>query len=503
MPSARIMGAFIKILHVTLLLSSFGFTLQSSEFLQCFNDYDVELKCSFSAKPDTCAEYELGASRLNTDNLCTSRFVEIRPGECECRLHMKDGFVLYEILVINLMKGDKIWHTTNISTEGSLKPKRPIITSVTQNMNGDFFVTLNTTYTRKTFMDYLEVELEYAIDGSNDYVTQNVGKVRHSYEIVGRKLQPNSKYVVKARVKSNYPPNKTFSDYSEPYVFSTPQSLQNILRIIMPTLCIILIICISSVYFWFNRIIKPWWDKIPTPKFSTHFVKQVPQLLSFQTELSAVSLDSSANHIIKNTCVVQSEDSYKIYNPSLGKGIETSSLVYLLAENQSVNRNGSEGAGVEHQSTNTKQSCKSQKSDELFSGICNQDSGISNRTYLLSDSSSSSTFEQPAVNSGPSKNFPVSSENLDLMLQMDLDYYKLSGSTASGNSKLIPITPPSSEMAVDLLHHIAGDVGDHKALSSYNDLIIEKPFSTKKPQDALFSAHDGFVIPMEDGYQAF
>ncbi|KAK3534351.1 hypothetical protein QTP86_014270 [Hemibagrus guttatus] len=473
----------------------------SPEFLQCFNDYDVELKCSFLTKPDTCAEYNLSASRLNTDSLHTCHFVEIHPGECECRLHMKDGFVIYEIIVINLMKGDKIWHTTNISTEGSIKPRRPIITSVTQNMNGDFSVTLNTTYTKKTFLDYLEVELKYGIDGSNKYVTKHVGKVHHSSEIVGRTLQPNSKYILKARVKSNYPPNKTFSDYSEPYMFSTPQSLQNILRIIMPTLCIILIICISSVYFWFNRIIKPWWDKIPTPKFSTNIVKQVPHLLSFQTEFSSVSLDSSANHISKNTCVVQSEDSYKIYNPSLGKGIGTSSLAYLLAEHQRVNRSGSEDAGVEHQSTNTEQLCKNKKSDELISGTWNQDSGLSNRTYLLSDFSSSSTSKQPAVNSDLSKNFLVSSENLDLMMQMDLEYYKLSGSTALGNSKLIPITPP--KMAVDLLDHIVGDVGDHKALSSCNDLIIERPFSAKKPQDVLLSAHDGFVIPMEDGYQAF
>ncbi|KAK2868206.1 hypothetical protein Q7C36_000077 [Tachysurus vachellii] len=491
------MGALIIILHVTLLLSSFSFT-ESSAFLQCFNDYDIELKCSFLSEPNSCSQYKLSVTRLK--RLYTCHFIEIRHGECECRLEMKDGFVIYEILVIKLLKGDEIWHTTSISTEESIKPRRPIITSVIQKKNGDFSVNLNTTYPEKmkTFLDYLDVELQYGIVGSNVNVTEHVGNVHNSYEIVGRKLQPNSKYIIKARVKSNYPSNKMFSDYSEPFVFSTPQSLQNILRIIIPTLCILLIICISSVYFWFNRIIKPWWDEIPMPKFSTNFVKQVPQLLSFQTEFSSLSLDSLANHISKNTCVeVQSEDPYKFYNPSTGKGIEKASLAYLLASHQNMKTNGSEHTGFKHQSTNTNQSCRNQQSDELSSGIWKQESGISNKTYLLSKSSMSSIYKQPA-NQDSSKNSEVFSENL----QMDFEYYKWAGSTTSGNYNLISIATPNTEMSVDLLYHSVGGVVDHKALSYCNDLIIEKSFNTKKPQDVLFSASDDILIPMEDGYQA-
>ncbi|XP_027014046.2 uncharacterized protein LOC113650130, partial [Tachysurus fulvidraco] len=476
-------------------LQGFSFT-ESSEFLQCFNDYDIELKCSFLAEPSSCSQYKLSATRLNTERLYTCHFIEIHRGECECSLQVKDGFVMYEILVINLLKGDEIYYTTNMKTEESIKPRRPIITSVIQKKNGDFSVNLNTTYPdRKTFLDYMDVELQYGIVGSNVYVTEHVVNVRNPLEIVGRKLQSNSKYIIKARVKSNYP-SKMFSDYSEPFVFSTPQSLQNILRIIIPTLCILLIICISSVYFWFNRIIKPWWDKVPMPKFSTNFVKQVPQLLSFQTEFSSLSLDSLANHISKNTCVeIQSEDPYKFYNPSTGKGIETASLTYLLASHQSVNTNGSEHTGFKHQSTNTNQSCRNQQSDELSSGVWKQESGISNKTYLqLGKSSISSIYKQPA-NQDSSENSEVSSENL----QMDFEYYKCGGSTTAGNYKLISVTPPNTERSVDLLDHGIGDVVDHKALSYWNDW---KSFNGKKPQDVLFSANDDIVIPMEDGYQA-
>lgn len=166
---------------------------------------------------------------------------------------------------------------------------------------------------------------------------------------------------------------------------------------------------------------------------------------------------------------VQSEDPYKFYNPSTGKGIETASLAYLLASHQSVNTNSSEHTG----------------------------SGISNKTYLLSKSSMSSIYKQPA-NQDSSENSEVSSENL----QMDIEYYKWGGSINSGNYKLISITPPNTEMSVDLLDHSVGDVVDHEALSYCNDLIIEKSFNAKKPQDVLFSADDDIFIPMEDGYQA-
>ncbi|KAB5535934.1 hypothetical protein PHYPO_G00123600 [Pangasianodon hypophthalmus] len=491
--TAKIMGALVIILQAILLLSSFGFT-ESSELLQCFNDYDTELKCSLTlAEPNSCSENQLSASVYS--RLFTCHFDEIRPGACECRIQVQ-GFVLREIFTVNVLKGNKAWHTDNISTEASIKPRRPIITSVIQKTNGDFLITLNTTYIQKTFSESLVVELQYGIDGSNDYVTQLLRNGQTAYELVGRNLQPNSKYILRARVKSNYPPNKTFSEYSEAHVFKTPQSLQNLLKIIIPILCLILIICISSIYFWFNRILKPWWDKIPTPKFSTNFVKQVPQLLLLQTEFSSVSLDSTANHNAKKICVessqVQGEDSH--CSLSLGKGVDSAPLIYSTTAYERVDENSSEGVRFElekgHQSANANQVYENQQSNEFSSGI-------KNRSYSQSNSSGSSFFNHPVF---PSENVLVLPKHLDPMIQTDFEYSVWNGCTDSGNSTLIHITPPNNETAVVLGYQ---SIGDHDALSTCNDPITEEPFSIKKPQDVLISVHDSIIMPVEEGYQAF
>ncbi|KAF4076302.1 hypothetical protein AMELA_G00212820 [Ameiurus melas] len=468
------MGALIIILQVTLLLSTVGFT-ESSELLQCFNDYDTELKCSLTVSdPDSCYKNKLNASVIFTkDRSYTCHFDEIRPGACECSIQVA-GFVITEIFTVNVSKGDEIWHTKTIITEESIKPRRPIIKSVILNANGDVHISLNTTYTKKPFSDSLIVELTYGIVGSNDFVTQILAVGQTVYEIVGRHLQPNSRYTLRARVKSNYPPNKTFSDYSEAHVFKTPLSLQNLLKIITPILCLILIICVSSIYFWFNRVLKPWWDKIPTPKFSTNFVKQVPQLLSIQNEFSSVSLDPTANH--KKTCVESSQVQCKDVN--------SAPLICSTPDYQSVEQNSSEGVRCgldkENQSTNLNQS-------NGFS------SGISNRSYSLSDSSSSPFFKQPVANIYPSENFLVLSKNLDPTIQTDFQYSVCSTCTDSGISELINIMPPKNETAVVLGYQSLDN-------QDCDDEIIKKPISIKEPQDGSVREN---IIPMDEGYQAF
>ncbi|KAF5894488.1 interleukin-4 receptor subunit alpha, partial [Clarias magur] len=283
------MGAIIRILKAILLVFSFGFT-KSSGPLQCYNDYAAELKCTLTLPdPNDCSENK-ASILIPKDRYFECRFDQIPTGGCECRIQDVPGFVIREIFRVNVSKGNAIWHMENISTEESIKPRRPIITSVVPKPSGDFLITFNTTYTKRdTFSKSLLVELTYAIEGSDDDVTKLLGEGLTTYEIVGSNLQPNAEYVLRARMKSSYSPNDVFSDYSEPRVFKTSPSLQNILKIILPVLCLILILCTFSIYFWFNRILKPWWDKIPTPKFSSNFVKQVPQLLSFQNELSSVS----------------------------------------------------------------------------------------------------------------------------------------------------------------------------------------------------------------------
>ncbi|XP_060762502.1 interleukin-4 receptor subunit alpha-like [Neoarius graeffei] len=481
------MAAFIIILQVIQFLSGFGFT-ESVEPLKCFNDYDTELKCSlFGYEAKSCSENKLNASLImkNENRSFTCHFDEIPPGSCECTTEVK-GFVVNELFILNVMKGDKIWYTQNTKTHDFIKPRRPIIKSVIQKPNGDFSVTLDTTYKNKAFCDSLAVELTYSIDGSSNKETRLLGEGQTTHEIVGSNLQPNSVYSLRARMKSTYPPNKTFSDYSDPYVFKTPQSLVNMLRIIIPILCVILLICVSSVYFWFNRIFKPWWDKIPTPRFSTDFVKQVPKLLSFQTDVLSVSLDPTANQVTKKTCVESSQGrgEARHCSDSLEKGVDSGSpsLIYSSSSYKSMDENSFENklTSVSHEYENQ------QLNESSFL--------ISNRLQIQSKS----FFENPVPTMHLGKNFLEPYKNLGQKIQMDFEYSVLNGCTDSGNSKLSQIMPHNKDMPVVLAYE---SINHHDAFSSCSNPSLEEPLSTMKPQTLTSSVHDNILIPMEDEYQ--
>ncbi|KAI5608902.1 hypothetical protein C0J50_6471 [Silurus asotus] len=359
-----------------------------TQSLQCFNDYDTELKCSLTpAESEICSKYRLNAL-IETHNRLVGfcHFEESHLGTCECRIDFP-GFVIGEDLKINLSKGDNVWWPMTISTVNSIKPRRPIITSVVQKANRDILIEVNTTYTKQPFSDYLMVELNYKIDGSDEKETTLLQKASTVHEILGRNLQPNSRYVLRARVKSSYSFNHTFSDYSDPIKFQTPISLQNTLKIIIPILCLILIICISSIYFWFY------------------------------------SLES---------CEVQDQDRH--YGLILKKDVDSAPLIYSTTCYESVDENSSEKVRLER---------------EKDHGPLNIEQAFENKYYWQSGSSGMS---KPAVSNEftnvLSENFLVSSKNLDPKIYTDVNYCVWDGCTDSGTSKMVDIIPTNEKMDV-------------------------------------------------------
>lgn len=186
---------------------------------------------------------------------------------------------------------------------------------------------------------------------------------------------------------------------------------------------------------------------------------------------------------------VQSEDPYRLYtpdNPSLGKGVEEASTDYLIVRNNS----GSESSGSGRQTKNANQLCENPPPSKSSPGICPQEPGIVNQSYEQPEFRPF-LFKQQAPVFDPWENW----KNSDPTLQMDHGYSKLVASTNSEHSKLILVTETDTE--TDLLHHLRGTACDRP------ERITEKAFSTMNPQDALLFPQDGFIVPMDDGYQAF
>ncbi|KAL7829793.1 hypothetical protein AOLI_G00306780 [Acnodon oligacanthus] len=199
-------------------------------------------------------ENKLSVTQETRNKRYSCSFERFPPKTCECkftRLH----FVPTENFAATLYRGEKLLFTKTINTDESIKPKRPSIVSVNQTENGNFRITWDTNYTsplRKTFSDSLSTELTYGVKGGKNDVIR-LEKGRTEYEIVGRNLQPNSDYVVMARVSTDYNQNLRFSDYSQPYEFRTPVSIETVLKILIPILCVILIIFISTTFCCYNN----------------------------------------------------------------------------------------------------------------------------------------------------------------------------------------------------------------------------------------------------------
>ncbi|KAL6457240.1 hypothetical protein MHYP_G00342030 [Metynnis hypsauchen] len=519
------------ILQLSLFFISTGFTAahESNETqpnLECLNDYDTEMVCCLrSEKLNNCPEYKLNISLITIpDEVFTCSFVDVSPNVCECKFQIQ-GFVL-ESFKANLWRGEKNLLFKEIDIANSIKPKRPTIVSVSLTENGNFLITWDTNYTsplQKTFSDSLSTELAYGVKGGKDNSTQviRLEKGRTEYEIVGRNLQPNSDYVVRARVSTDYNHNVRSSDYSQPYEFKTSIFIQDILKILISILCVSLIIFISTLFYCYIKIIKQWWDKIPVPKIAQSFEKTVPHLSSFGSDFSRVYLETSKQDPVKDKMWISTpqvgvscEDSLQ----SLGKSGDSSQVIYAqtVSEDAEDNVNGNEAQCElleEYKSANQMQSNRANIDIQRESGN-SSGSSFSNKCYLGSDSSGSSFLNQSITHSAYPSNesensFSALSKNLDPVIPTDFEYGPCNSCSVSADST--QFTPLSTETIMvpgyqsvnELLDH-GNKPEDQVFISYHNDinLIMVKTI----PKDLLsvpLPGDDNMIIPVDDSYQSF
>ncbi|KAF4073998.1 hypothetical protein AMELA_G00249620 [Ameiurus melas] len=494
------MAALILTLQLVLLLT-FGFTESSEDptraephlDLQCLNNFLTEMMCLLTSQStlENCSGYSLNVS--HQDKTLTCDFKQLNNSECKCIVQQKSGFVLGENYKVKMLRWNSLLFTKNVSTTESIKPKKPVIVSVNQTQNGNIHIVCNSIYRteEKILSEHLILELTYYIEGSRgSEKTETLALNQWEYELVGRNLESTSNYIVRARVKSNL--NSRFSDYSDPYKFTTPSSPKDLLKIIIPIVCVILIICIFTIYYSYNKILTEWWDKIPTPKIATSFVKQVPNLLSFQNEFSSVHLDSSKLvHSGEKTWPAPSlvdvgcENSHS----SLGKDGTSAEVIYGQTGNESLEENSSENimhwelvkeaqSAFHRQMPMSKKYYKNLKSD---SDDCNvqresqNSSGFSNKFYMMSDSDK---FPKPATHFISDLNvsenvFPALAKNLEPVKLADFEDGPCTGCSLSENTSPTQFT------------------------SSTNDIDLVPGYQSVSENASCEPA----IIPAEDGYK--
>ncbi|XP_066530976.1 interleukin 4 receptor, tandem duplicate 1 [Hoplias malabaricus] len=484
--------------------------------LECLNDYDSEMVCTLSSeKLLECSELKLNVSIISLEKTTyPCEFENVSHNECNCKFQVP-GFVITEDIQAEVWRGGDILVSKTTTTESGIKPKRPTIVSVNQTQNGDFLIIWDTNYSKdmKTFLEKLSTVLIYGVKGSSETLNISVQNGITEYEIVGSKLQPNSEYTVMAKVSTAYNKNERFSDYSEPYEFITPPSTQNILKILVPILCVILVIFIFTLFYCYVKIVKEWWNTIPTPKITPSFEKSVPYLSSLKNDFSPVYLENSKLDPVKEKTWL-APARVDVSNEDLQSfGRSCDSVSYAHVEENITGNEGQCELLEEYKSTDHVQSDQANIDIQRESGR-SSGSSFSNRCYLGSDSSSSSFLNKSVTHTAyPSDLRDSSSSNLctklDPVIQTDFEYGPCD--SCSGPTKLTPLTISSTDIVVvpgyqsvnELLDN-GHKVEDQAFISHHNNVnLIGTKTNAKKLLDVTFSDIDNIIIPVDDGYQSF
>ncbi|KAL6457239.1 hypothetical protein MHYP_G00342020 [Metynnis hypsauchen] len=101
-----------------------------------------------------------------------------------------------------------------------------------------------------------------------------------------------------ACMSTDYNQNLRFSGYSQTYEFRTSVSIDTVLKILTPILCIILIIFISTTFCCYIKMKRELWDTYPTPKITSSFKNQIDILLPFENEFSPIHVENSSLELI-------------------------------------------------------------------------------------------------------------------------------------------------------------------------------------------------------------
>ncbi|XP_058233778.1 interleukin 4 receptor, tandem duplicate 1 [Hemibagrus wyckioides] len=445
------MCALILILQLGLLISldfteSSGFHTTRAEpelDLECLNDFIKEMMCTLNSdQAVSCSDYSL--TEYIYESTLTCHLKQLDSNTCECTVHVEEGFVLKEQYKVEVWRKKNLLFTKKFSTTESIKPKRPEQLSVSQTPIGNFLVAWDTMYsTDEIFSPTLISELTYYIEGKKGSKRTVTVSSQFEYELVGRNLESNSNYIVITRIRSLL--NKRFSDYSDPCRFSTPSSSKDILRIIIPVISIILIISIFLFYYLCNKILKGWWDKIPNPKIASSFVKQVPNLLSFQNEFSPVHLESSKlMHYGDKIWPVSSPVDIRRENSLNSLDKDSSGVSYSQTGIQVLDENSLENIA------------NGKKSQSTINGI-----PMSKHYYQNSDFKVNNTTTELSK-----YDFPPLDKHLD-PIKIDTEYSPCTLCTASSgseNTSPSQFTPSSSEITV---------VYGYKSISSLLDSASE------------------------------
>ncbi|XDV12679.1 hypothetical protein PO909_001277 [Leuciscus waleckii] len=485
--------------------------------LKCFNDYDTEMKCSLWFDGlISCSGYKLNITQTVVDTLKKYTCIFERShlsANCECKIEVPE-FVSREIFSTTLLNGPNVLLSTTFMTVEFIKPKTPVL-SVKKTENGNFYVTWDDKYEKRSFSESLEIHLTYRTEGGDETISKNVSNSLGFFEIVSINLQPKTNYILTARMSTNYNDHNISSDESAPVEFTSSSSPNELLRTMVPPLCVFLIIFICTIFICVLRMKMNWWDKISKPKinadvgvekghilppsimnFSSVHV-EIPKL-DFKEEKNLFSATSFDTNNEKSSHSVESAaDDYGEAGFDSGNDEENCSLINVslrverALEEDFKSFTNNTPSNQQDQSDETSSSRERNRANR-DSGNCSGSSVFSNMSYLGSANDDDSSFldhkcwdhscqsdKKDIFGADVSK----SQFNVHTNDALEDGYQPFNSVVNQGND-------------ADVCLNLSDDVDSDEKFN------VKNLITSKNPLYPSLFVHDG-VTPSDGGYQAF
>ncbi|XP_067238586.1 uncharacterized protein [Chanodichthys erythropterus] len=474
--------------------------------LKCFNDFETEMKCSLESDgPISCSGYKLNITHTEADLLkeytCIFERSHHSPS-CECKVEVQ-GFVIGEKFTTTLLEGTNVLLSKTLMTEDFIKPKTPVLSVKTED--GNFYVTWEdkyTSYPAGNFKNSLEIHLSYRIKGKDETVYKNESNSVRFSEIVSIHLQPNTDYILTARMSTSYNGHKILSDQSAPVEFTSPSSPNDMVRKLVPPLCVGLIFIICAIFICVLRMKTKWWDKISKPKVDASFGQEKghilpPSIMNFSTiHVEIPKLEFQEKKLISASSVdttnEKSSHSVESAADDYGQaGLDSCSSINISLHVKNALEKDFKSLPF---TSNTPCVLPQYNRASRDSGNCSGSSFFSNMTYLESSPDDSLFLEQHSCdhscqsdkreNSSMSADISKSKFNFPTIDALEDGYQCFNSVVNQGND-------------ADVSLNLSDDA------DSDEKLIVKNLITSKNPLYPSLLLHDGSVTPSDDGYQAF
>ncbi|CAJ1048947.1 LOW QUALITY PROTEIN: uncharacterized protein LOC109981021 [Xyrichtys novacula] len=305
----------------------------SGQGLDCTNDLEDFMFCHFEGK--NCSEYNMTllSNDRRDDQDCV--FKQCIHGQCCCSMRMK-YLVSGDTYKATVWKEGHSLESKTISITDTIKPKRPTITSVSEN-NGIFKVVWLTN-TRSAIRYSLTAEVTYHEKGSKNKVSETVNQTNdngeNSYEL--QDLKPSTTYLVSVRSYTHW--SKMYSDSSMPWEFTTPMSSGTLYLIIVISLSVAAVLITGAMYGCYVKFKTKWWDsvaKCPNPKLLVMHAREHEILKPVRPIISSICVEPLLDDNKPWLKDFQKDSSGGSLQQS--SGISTGSSGFSYAETEPVN----------------------------------------------------------------------------------------------------------------------------------------------------------------------